>query len=220
MVLGPWATLAYSIEKAMRSKKAVERTLRSLKLLQRGPEEVEGRLYVFHSVIVAERIPAWRRKPREATRRTTRSQCREKIWVRSFIQRNSTWVHTLWPLGIHLIHWESDLKEKENEQERIDCYKARILPKVWVQKDDYHNEETFNPVKQLNVIVLNVEKFTSRGWHGHHADIYTGSLNVDVDYGLCVRWENMCCKQEKIVYGLKQSPHLLNEKLNNTFKQF
>lgn len=103
------------------------------------------------------------------------------------MERSNTWAHAvLWP-GKDTIPCNVVLKRMNDEQERIDRYKARLVTKDYVQKDGVGYEETFLPVVPFDVLLPIVGKLTSVDWHVHLADLSNAFLNGDMNGEVYVR---------------------------------
>lgn len=116
-------------------------------------------------------------------------------------------------------------KQKLDDQGLISRYKARRVVKRFFQKEGIDYLETFASVVSFHILLLLVGKFISKGWHVHHANISPAFLNGDIDGDLFVSWPDVAYQFKKILYGLRQSPPIWYEKLNNLlqgfgFKQF
>lgn len=77
----------------------------------------------------------------------------------------------------------------------------------------------FAPVIPFDIFLELLENFTSGCRRAHHADKFF-FLNGNIDGELYARSNNKCYKLQNNLYGLKQSLHLLHEKLNCGFRRF
>ncbi|KAM1998218.1 hypothetical protein EV2_005744 [Malus domestica] len=120
-------------------------------------------------------------------------------------------------------------KTKHDSQGRIERHKARLVAKGFTQKEglDYH--ETFSPFStkdSLRIIMALTARFNLEL---HQMDVKTAFLNGSLDEdiymvqppGFIERGkENMVCKLNKSIYGLKQASRQWNQKFDEVITSF
>ncbi|KAL2542955.1 cysteine-rich RLK (RECEPTOR-like protein kinase) 8 [Abeliophyllum distichum] len=99
----------------------------------------------------------------------------------------------------------------------IERFKARLVAKGFTQSHgiDYH--ETFAPVAKLNKVRILLSLAVNQDWPLHQLDVKNAFLNgnfkEEVYMEILAGLENpsnsrIVCKLKKLLYGLKQSPHV------------
>ncbi|BBH08689.1 transposable element gene [Prunus dulcis] len=113
------------------------------------------------------------------------------------------------PIGCKWVY-----KTKKNPQGKIDRYKARLVAKGYTQQEGVDYNETFSPVStkdSFRVIMALVAHFDL---HLHQMDVKTTFLNGNLDEEIYMKQsdgfvlkgeEDLVCKLQKSIYGLKQA---------------
>ena len=105
-------------------------------------------------------------------------------------------------------------------------YKARLVAKGFTQKYGYDYSETYAPVVRISSIRILLSLALNNDMHVHHVDVKTAYLNSKLDETIYMRQpylfeagEEMVCRLEKAIYGLKQSARCWHKKLTSTLKE-
>ncbi|KAI9201633.1 hypothetical protein LWI28_026451 [Acer negundo] len=97
----------------------------------------------------------------------------------------------------------------------VEKYKARLVVKGFTQMYGINYEETFAPVAKLNTIWILLSLAASLDWKLHELDVKNAFLNGDLEEEVYMSvppglkkkgGNNLVCKLQKSLYGLKQSP--------------
>jgi hypothetical protein len=122
------------------------------------------------------------------------------------------------PIGVKWVY-----KLKKDAHGSIVKHKARLVAKVYVQKEEIDFEEVFAPVATLDSVRLLLALATQEGWKVHHMDVKSAFLNgelreevyVSQPPGFAVKGqEHKVYKVNKAIYGFKQAPRAWNTKLD------
>lgn len=103
-------------------------------------------------------------------------------------------------------------------------YKARLVAKGFKQKYGVDFFETYSPVANMNSIRVVLSAVVAKGYVTEQLDVDTAFLSSDlkeevymeVPHGL-VNAENMMCKLDKAIYGLKQAASAWNKTIHAVF---
>ena len=96
----------------------------------------------------------------------------------------------------------------------IERYKDRLVVKGYTQKDGIDCKETFSPILKKDSLRIIMALVVHYDLELHQMDIKTTFLNDDLEEEIYMTQlegfkiagkENMVCKLEKSLYGLKQS---------------
>lgn len=153
----------------------------------------------------------------------------EKMWEQAMeneieaIERNNTWKleelspgHK--PIGLKWVY-----KLKRDNNGKIIKHKARLVAKVYVQKQGIDFEEVFAPVTRLETVKLLLALAAKNSWEVHHLDVKSAFLNGDLEETVYVSQpkgfvqknkEHMVYRLVKALYGLRQAPRAWYAKLN------
>ncbi|KAE8656194.1 Early-responsive to dehydration stress protein (ERD4) isoform 1 [Hibiscus syriacus] len=132
------------------------------------------------------------------------------------IQKNQTWKLTSLPKGKKAIgcKWVYAKKDGFPDNNNI-RYKARLASKGYAQTEGVDYNEVFSPVVKHSSIIILLALVAQLDLELVQMDVKTAFLHGDLDeeiymtqpYGFKVaEKEEMVCKLEKSLYGLKQSP--------------
>ena len=145
------------------------------------------------------------------------------------INENNTW--TIIPKkeitpGRRPIGCKWVFKRKLNTNGEVERYKARLVAKGYAQQQGVDYDETYAPVAKFTSIrvILSIGAFLNM--EIHQMDVKTAFLNgdlteeiyMDVPEGVQATEDNVC-KLNKTLYGLKQSPRMWNEKIDEYLRQ-
>lgn len=139
----------------------------------------------------------------------------------------STWTLVERKPWMNIIKNRWIFKTKLDSDGRVIKYKARLVAKGYSQQEGIDYQETFSPVARYDTIrvLLSVcsmnKKITINQF-----DVKTAFLNGDLEEDIFmeqpegfVHGENMVCKLNRSLYGLKQSPRCWNQKLTSVLKK-
>jgi hypothetical protein len=107
------------------------------------------------------------------------------------------------------------VQKKFRQDGTIDKYKARLVAKVYTQKEDEDFFDTYSPVARLTTIRILLSLAASHGLLIHQMDVKTAFLNEELEGkiymtqpdGFVVEGqEDKVCKLVMSLYGLKQAP--------------
>ena len=121
------------------------------------------------------------------------------------------------------VRWLYRIKQDENG--RITRYKARFVAKGYAQMYGIDYDETFSPVFKLSSLRIILSIGASLDLEIEQMDMITAFLNGDVDKEIYVeqpegyKKNNKVCKLRWSLYGLKQSPHLWNKKIDGYLRK-
>ncbi|RVW88140.1 Retrovirus-related Pol polyprotein from transposon RE1 [Vitis vinifera] len=143
------------------------------------------------------------------------------------LQKNDTLKIMKLPQGKRPVgcKWVFNVKYKANG--RIDRYKARLVAKGFTQTYGIDFQETFAPVAKLNTIRVLLSLAANLDWNLHQLDVKNAFLNGDLEEevymeipsGLKLSSSNdLVCKLQKSLYGLKQSPRAWFERFTKVIK--
>lgn len=143
--------------------------------------------------------------------------------------KNNTWNLTTFPENKKSIGCKWVYKAKQNEKGEIITYKARLVAKGYTQKEGIDFNETFAPVIKFTTIRTMLAVTTLKNYKVHQMDISNAYLHVKVEEELYINQpdgfkvtnkygEELVCKLNKSIYGLKQAGRNWNKLLDKWFK--
>jgi len=127
---------------------------------------------------------------------------------------NKVWDLVKLPGGVKAIGCKWVFKTKRDSQGNIERYKARLVAKGFTQREGIDYTETFSPVSKkdsFRVIMALVAHFN---FELHQMDVKTAFLNGSLEEEVYMKQpegfyssegENLVCKLNKSIYGLKQA---------------
>jgi hypothetical protein len=140
------------------------------------------------------------------------------------IEKNQTWTLVKCPVDRHPIGCKWVYKTKYDEAGNFKQYKARIVAKGFAQKSGIDYTETFAPVARFTSIRALLAIGAHYDLEIHHMDVKTAFLNGEIDHEIYMAQpeghvrpgeENLVCKLNKSLYGLKQAGRAWYEKIHN-----
>jgi hypothetical protein len=148
-------------------------------------------------------------------------------WIRAMndemkaLTENSTWVLTTLPEGRKTIGCKWVFKRKKNANTGLIKYKARLVAQGFSQKYGTDYDEVFAPVVRATTLRLLLAIATQRKLKIHHFNAKTAFLNGELKETIYMKQpegfvdakEELVCKLNKSIYGLKQAAKVWNEKL-------
>ena len=143
----------------------------------------------------------------------------------SALQDNNTYTLTTLPPGRKCIggRWVYNIKPGINNEPK---YKARFVAKGYTQVADIDYGETFAPTARMTSIRMLLQVAVHHDMIIHQMDVKSAYLNSDIDRDLYVKQpkgyeklssngDELVCKLQKSLYGLKQSSRNWNNTLND-----
>jgi hypothetical protein len=114
------------------------------------------------------------------------------------------------PIGLKWVY-----KLKKDSSGAIVKHKARLVVKVYVQREGIDFDEVFAPVARLDSVRLLLALAAQEGWLVHHLDVKSAFLNGELKEEVYVVQppgfvkkgrEHKVYKLDKALYGLRQAP--------------
>jgi len=144
---------------------------------------------------------------------------RDPLWRQAMsaelaaLERNNIWQLVPLSPGHKPIgcHWVYNIKYHSDGT--IERYKARLVAKGYTQIEGIDYQETFSPIAKLTTLRCLLTVAASRNWYLHQLDVHNaflhGTLQEEVYMtpppGFCRQGENLVCRLQKSIYGLKQA---------------
>ncbi|PRQ56600.1 putative RNA-directed DNA polymerase [Rosa chinensis] len=146
---------------------------------------------------------------------------RDEKWMQAMavemdaLEKNCTWELVSLPPGKKTVGCRWVYTVKHNSNGSVDRYKARLVAKGYTQKYGVDYDETFAPVAKINTIRVLLSLAANLDWPLQQFDVKNAFLHGDLHeevymdlppgYGTSSK-EQVVCKLQKSLYGLKQSP--------------
>ncbi|XP_074328236.1 uncharacterized protein LOC141666140 [Apium graveolens] len=96
------------------------------------------------------------------------------------IERNRTWKLVELLPGHKAIGVKWDYKLKRDADGNVVKYKARLVPKGYVQKQGVDFEEVYDPIARLETVKLLLALAAKNQWEVHHMDVKSAFLNGEL----------------------------------------
>ena len=165
------------------------------------------------------------------------------MWLESIMKEtmslyeNNTFTIMLRPQGIRALGLKYVFKIKERKDGSIERYKTRCTALGNLQKYGYDYLETFSPVVRYSTLRMLLAKAASEKLIMHHMDVDTAFLygvlpeedpavyvSVPDYYPIPDNLKHLdksllVAKVNKAIYGLKQSPRLWNQNIDNNMQK-
>jgi Reverse transcriptase (RNA-dependent DNA polymerase)/gag-polypeptide of LTR copia-type/Integrase core domain/GAG-pre-integrase domain len=142
------------------------------------------------------------------------------------LERNKTWTLTPLPKGTKPVGCKWVYKIKYNSDGSVERYKARLVAKGFTQTYGIDYQETFAPVAKMNTVRVLLSVAVNSDWDLYQMDVKNaflqGTLEEEVymtlppGYQIHIKDNNIVCKLNKSIYGLKQSPRAWYAKLSHS----
>ena len=140
---------------------------------------------------------------------------------------NKTWELVKLPERKKAIGCKWIFRVKYDGDGKVNRFKGRLVAQGYSQRYGIDYEETFSPVARFSSIRTILAYAAERGMLVHQMDVITAFLNGDLKEEIYMEQppgfvqegkENLVCKLNKSLYGLKQSPRCWNEKFTSHMK--
>ena len=208
------------LRRSTRNKKAPERN----DFLTGNWWEVDEALYICVDDVMGEP-----RTVKEALESPDKSKWKEALDVeyKSLVDYN-TWELVEPPKGQNIVDSKWVFKVKYNADGSIERYKARLVAKGFTQKAGIDFEETFSPVVRYTSIRTLLAIVNQLDLELHQMDVSTAFLNGKMKEDIYMSQpegyiqegkENMVCKLNRSIYGLKQASRCWYDTLDNFLKE-
>ena len=137
---------------------------------------------------------------------------------------NDTWTLVRRTNDMHVISTKWVYVIKYDEHSVPVRYKARLVARGFHQKLGIDFKDTYAPVVRFTTIRVMLKIAVEWSMKIHQMDVSTAFLYGDIDRdvyieqpeGFVEMTRDYVCKLNKAIYGLKQSPHLWNKKINES----
>jgi len=120
-------------------------------------------------------------------------------------------------------------KKKRGPDGSVETYKARLVAKGYTQREGIDFDETFSPVAMLKSIRILLSIAAHYDWEIWQMDVKTAFLNGDLEEDIytmqppgfeSVGQENLVCKLQKSIYGLKQASRSWNIRFDQAIQEY
>jgi hypothetical protein len=138
---------------------------------------------------------------------------------------NGTWELTTLPKGRSPVGCKWVFRTKKDANGKIVRYKARLVAKGYSQVEGVDFNETFAPVVKFNTIRCILAIGATMDLEMHQMDVKTAFLNGDLEEEIYMEQpegfveegqEDLVCKVNKALYGLRQSQRVWNKRINKS----
>ena len=121
------------------------------------------------------------------------------------------------------------LQEEKRIWWEVETFKARLVAKGYTQKEVIDYEETFSSVAMLKSIRILLSIAAYLDFEIWQMDVKTAFLNANLEEDIYMqqpeefitgRKENLVCKLQKSIYGLKQASRSWNIRFDQAVKSY
>ncbi|KAM0968159.1 hypothetical protein TB1_015836 [Malus domestica] len=130
------------------------------------------------------------------------------------MQTNNVWTLVEAPLNVKPIGCKWVFKTKRDLNGKVERYKARLVAKGFTQTEGIDYSETFSPVSTKDSLRIILSLVAHYDLELNQMDVKTAFLNGELEEEIYIQQpmgfvregqENMVCKLNKSIYGLKQA---------------
>jgi len=129
------------------------------------------------------------------------------------LEANNTWSLTSLPPGKTPIGCRWIYKIKRHSDGTIERHKARLVAKGYTQLEGIDFHDTFSPTAKMITVRCLLALAAAQNWSLHQLDVHNAFLHGDLHEeiymcpppGLRRQGENLVCRLNKSLYGLKQA---------------
>lgn len=143
------------------------------------------------------------------------------------LNKNKTWTLIPRPKEARTIKNKWVFKIKTNSKGDFERFKARLVAKGFSQIENIDYKQTYAPVASLTTVRLLLCIACQNDLDLLQFDIKTAFLNGDLEEEILMEYpegisnpNNLVCKMQKSIYGLKQAPYMWNKKFDHFLKAF
>ena len=143
----------------------------------------------------------------------------------SVLHKNKVWDLVALPEGKKPIQSRWIFRKKISSDGSVSSYKARFVAKDFQQTEGIDYDDIFSPVVRFESVRTVLALAAENDLHAHHMDVSNAFLNSKLDSEVFMTQpatfsnNNLVCKLNKSIYGLKQSPKCWNFNLDAFIKQ-
>ena len=142
------------------------------------------------------------------------------------LSKNHTWDLVALPPRKSVVGCKWIYKIKTRSDGSIECYKARLVAKSFIQEYEIDYEETFTPIARISSVHALLAVAAASKWDLFQMDVKNAFLNGDLSEevymqpspGLSVE-SNKVCHLRRALYGLKQAPRAWFAKFSSTISR-
>lgn len=141
------------------------------------------------------------------------------------LRDNDTWRLVPRPIKSPVIKGRWVFAKKCDKNGELESYKARYVAKGFSQIHGENYDETFAPTAKMSTIRMIIALSAQKNLILHQIDVKTAFLNSPLDEEIFVEQpvgvvnDQMVCKLNKCIYGLKQASRVWNKYLDNILRQ-
>lgn len=144
---------------------------------------------------------------------------------------NGTWTLCKKPPEANVVGSRWIFKTKRDERGKISRYKARFVAQGFSQRPGIDYGDTFAPVARAESLRLIAALVALLGWEFENMDVITAFLNAGIIEEIYIRQpegfeqrgpngEELVCRLNKSIYGLKQASRDWNKTLDHWMKEY
>lgn len=142
------------------------------------------------------------------------------------LQKNNTWSLTKLPENRTPVTSKWVFRIKRGIDGKPDRYKARLVARGFSQRRGFDYSETYSPVAKLDTLRTVLAVANQENMVIHQMDVKTAFLNGELTEEIFMvqpegyeAGENLVCRLQRCLYGLKQASRAWNERFHNFVKK-